>query len=107
MMCRSLSLIDRAKAMTRSQRTTYFIILRTPHVVWLLLILMMLGIQGEAQTATTRTLSGVVVTDRDESVPGASIIVRYASGEEITVTDAAGKFTLPVPDEPLTLIVEG
>src|ERR1041384_1064079 len=107
MMRRSLSLIDRAKAMTRSQRTTYFIILRMPHVAWFLLILVMPGIQAEAQTAATRTLSGIVVTDRGESVPGASIIVRYASGEEITITDAAGKFTLPVPDEPLTLIVEG
>jgi outer membrane receptor protein involved in Fe transport len=82
-------------------------ILRTLLATSLLLILVLLGIQVEAQTATTRTLSGIVITDRDEIVPGASIIVRYASGEEITITDAAGKFSLPVPDETLTLIVEG
>ncbi|MEN3334279.1 MAG: hypothetical protein V7641_3644 [Blastocatellia bacterium] len=83
-------------------------VLKTSLTRWLLLLLAIgMCVQAEAQTVTTRTLSGIVITDRDESVPGASIIVRYASGEEITISDAAGKFTLPVPDEPLTLIVEG
>ncbi|HYX42727.1 MAG TPA: hypothetical protein VE821_13565, partial [Pyrinomonadaceae bacterium] len=68
-------------------------VLRMQLAAWLLLILAPgVCLQAEAQTATPRTLSGIVLTDRDESVPGASIIVRYASGEEITISDAAGKF---------------
>src|SRR5256885_1817409 len=97
--------IDRKNAMTRSQRKTCGI-LKASLARWVLLILV-IGMCVQAEAQTTRTLSGVVVTDRDEAVPGASIIVRYASGEIITITDAAGKFSLPVPDETLTLIVEG
>src|ERR1043165_9852705 len=89
----------RENVMKRSQRITCGI-LKASLARWVLLILA-IGMCLQAEAQTTRTLSGVVVTDRDESVPGASIIVRYASGEIITITDAAGKFSLPVPDETL------
>jgi len=79
-----------------------------PHGAWLLFILSFgLCIRAEAQTATTRVVSGVVVTDRDEFVQGALITVRYGLGEQQAISDAAGKFSFDIPDEPLTLIVEG
>jgi TonB dependent receptor-like, beta-barrel/TonB-dependent Receptor Plug Domain len=75
---------------------------------WLVLILAAAAfVRAEAQTPTTRTVSGVVVTDQDESVQGATIIVDYISGIEKIVSDAEGKFKLVVPDGPLTLTVEG
>jgi outer membrane receptor protein involved in Fe transport len=94
--------------MTGSQGTIRFVVLITSLAAWFLLI-PVLGVylQAEAQTGTTRTVSGVVVTERDERVQGASIIVRYSSGEQKTTSDAAGRFNLTVPDSELTLAVEG
>ncbi|HWO01978.1 MAG TPA: hypothetical protein VNS63_22210 [Blastocatellia bacterium] len=35
----------------------------------------------------TRSLSGVLVTDLNEAVPGASVVARYSSGEQSTGSD--------------------
>ena len=66
-----------------------------------------LSVRAESQTRATRVVSGVVITDRDESVAGATVIADYISGVQRAVSDAAGKFNLTVPDGPLTLTVEG
>src|SRR5262249_29396012 len=47
------------------------------------------------------------MTARNESVEGATITVRYSSGEQRVVSDADGAFRIVVPLEPLTLKVEG
>src|SRR5215472_6577438 len=52
---------------------------------------------GEAAAASTaqagtRTLSGRIVTDKNESVGGLSILVRYPGGQQATVSDAEGNF---------------
>lgn len=63
--------------------------------------------QADAQTIAGRKLSGIVVTDKDEAVAGATVIVRSAAGEQKTVSDTRGNFTLTVESVPLTLRVEG
>ncbi|HKP85129.1 MAG TPA: TonB-dependent receptor, partial [Blastocatellia bacterium] len=60
----------------------------------------------KAQTKT-RALSGVVVTNNNESVKGVSVTARYPSGEQKTVSDEDGAFRMTVPDVPITLIIEG
>ena len=63
---------------------------------------------GWSQSQNTMSpLAGVVITDKNESVEGATVIVRYASGEQRTVTDAQGGFHFTIPGEPLSLRVEG
>ncbi len=63
--------------------------------------------QARAQTSYTRILSGIVVTDKNESVAGATVIIRSASAEQKMVSDADGNFRFTVPAEPLTIRVEG
>src|SRR5438128_1932471 len=77
---------------------------RMPPIL-LLIVMVFACVHAEAQT--TRRLSGVVITDRDEAVAGATIIARYELGEQRAVSDVAGRFSLAVPNVPLTLIVEG
>jgi outer membrane receptor protein involved in Fe transport len=63
--------------------------------------------EAEAQTNQTRTISGTVITYKNESVVGVSVIARYASGQQRSLTDGDGNFSLSVPNVPLTLRVEG
>jgi hypothetical protein len=49
-----------------------------------------------------RTFSGVVLTQQFELIPNVSIEVRTSDGKLETTTDAEGKFSLKVPDEPLS-----
>ena len=60
-----------------------------------------------AQPVTQRTLAGTVVAQRNELVTGATVIAQTASGEWRTVTDDEGRFRLDVPNEAVTLRVEG
>jgi hypothetical protein len=60
-----------------------------------------------AQSASQRVLSGVVVTARDELVPGVTVIVVSPGGELTTVSDAEGSFRLIVPDGALSLKLSG
>src|SRR5215471_17793522 len=57
--------------------------------------------------ARTRTLSGRIVTDKNESVAGVSILISYPGGQQATVSDADGNFQCLVPFEPLTVTLEG
>jgi outer membrane receptor protein involved in Fe transport len=63
--------------------------------------------QIKTRTNADRVLSGVIVTDKNESVAGASIIVRYSSGEQKALSEADGSFLFTVPSEPLVLRIEG
>ena len=55
-----------------------------------------------AQANVTRTLSGVIVTQQDEVLPGVTISVSYQSGDQTAVSDAEGRFQLTIPNETLT-----
>src|ERR1044071_7502271 len=71
------------------------------------LLIVMILVCAQAGAQTTRRLSGTVITERDEVVTGATVIARYGSGEQRAISDAAGRFSLAVPNVPLTLTVEG
>jgi hypothetical protein len=58
-------------------------------------------VPGQGQAA--RTLSGVVMTQQNEVVPGVTVLARSALGEERVLTDADGRFRLVVPDGTLSL----
>ncbi len=79
--------------------------LKVPAAFLLLIFLALACLQAGAQTP--RRVAGVVLTDRDEAAAGVTVVARYANGEQRAVSDAAGQFTLNLPDEPLTLTVEG
>jgi hypothetical protein len=53
----------------------------------------------------SRTVSGVVITDRNEVVPGAKVVAEYGSGTAEATSDASGAFRLLVPEQSLTLKV--
>lgn len=59
------------------------------------------------QARSTRILSGVVISQQNELVPGVKILVRFSTGQLETTTDAAGEFRLEVPEEPLSLKLFG
>lgn len=74
----------------------------------LLLILIILHCaQTLAQTGNSRTLSGTLVTSKNEAVAGATIATRSSSSEQTTKSDAEGNFTLTVPREAVTLLITG
>jgi outer membrane receptor protein involved in Fe transport len=59
------------------------------------------------QEQAGRTLSGVILTQRKEVVPGVKLVVQSSSGEQQTISDAVGNFRLSVPVETLTLKFSG
>jgi outer membrane receptor protein involved in Fe transport len=54
-----------------------------------------------------RTLSGKVVTNRDEVVRGATVTVKTSMGEKTVTSDAEGNFSLPVPREDVIVKISG
>jgi hypothetical protein len=71
-----------------------------------LCLLPILTLTTAAQTFT-RVLSGVVLTDKNEFVPNATVVVESHSNKIHSTTDANGRFTLQVPRELLTVTVNG
>jgi outer membrane receptor protein involved in Fe transport len=63
--------------------------------------------QAQIENAPLRTISGVVMTDKNEVIPNVSVAAEYASGKKETIADASGSFRLSVPSEPVTLKVLG
>jgi hypothetical protein len=74
---------------------------------FLLLVLTALSAAAPAQDKKLLTLTGAVVTGRNEAVAGVTVTVTYPSGGQTAVTDEEGQFALRVPPEPLTLGVTG
>jgi outer membrane receptor protein involved in Fe transport len=60
-----------------------------------------------AQTDSSKTVAGVIITSRNEVVPGLSLIIRTSAGEKTIVTDVEGRFSLTTSDEVLALKVSG
>lgn len=59
------------------------------------------------QEADGRVLSGSILTQQNELLPGVNVIVGSVSGELRTTSDAEGRFRLVVPPGPLTIRFEG
>ncbi|HEY6403340.1 MAG TPA: TonB-dependent receptor, partial [Blastocatellia bacterium] len=64
-------------------------------------------VQTLAQSGDVRTLSGSLITSRNEAVAGAVVTARSSSGERSAKSDADGNFTLTAPREAVTLLVTG
>jgi hypothetical protein len=79
-------------------------------VVWSLLFVLALssvGARAQESRGGTRTLSGRVLSQQGEAVPGVTIIVRSIIGDLQTQTDAEGNFRLDAPASEITLKVFG
>ncbi|MBV9958798.1 MAG: TonB-dependent receptor [Acidobacteria bacterium] len=76
-------------------------------LLYILGFMLLISSSGAAQTAETRTLSGVVVTERGEVVPCVLLTVRTSAGKQQVESDAEGGFRLSVPNEPLSLNFSG
>ena len=59
------------------------------------------------QSLTDRRISGVIVTHKDEALNGVTVVARGGSGERRAVTNENGEFIFDVPDEEITLRIEG
>jgi hypothetical protein len=68
-----------------------------------LLLSLCLAATNLGQVKTARTLSGVVMTQQNEVLPGVTVLVRSDVGQERVLTDAEGRFRVAVPDGPLSL----
>ena len=73
----------------------------------LCLTVVFLAMTARSQTTPLRSISGVVVTDKNEPVAGATVVAEYSSGGKEIVTDSNGAFRLVVPSEAVTLNVVG
>lgn len=73
----------------------------------LLLIALLAVCDGIKAQTKPRSVSGVIVTTKNETVKGAFVTARYRTGEQKTVSDEDGAFRLTVPDEQITLLIEG
>jgi len=63
--------------------------------------------QSKLEASPLRPVSGVVMTERNEIVPGVTVIAESASGTVQAVSDASGNFHLRVPPGALKLKVTG
>src|SRR3984893_18144319 len=63
--------------------------------------------QSKLEASPLRPVSGVVMTERNEIVPGVTVIAESASGTVQAVSDASGSFHLRMPRGALKLKVKG
>jgi TonB dependent receptor/TonB-dependent Receptor Plug Domain len=78
-----------------------------PLFVLTLAIVSLISPQIVAQAQSQRTLSGVIMTNRNEAVAGATITVRSSAGELTATSDGEGSFKLNVPAEALVVKITG
>ena len=76
-------------------------------VVLILLLSVRVVFVSAMQSPEGRRLSGVIVDHKDEVLTGVAVIARGPSGERRAITDETGQFNLDVPNEDITLRVEG
>jgi hypothetical protein len=60
-----------------------------------------------ARAQDARTLAGVVVTQKGELVPNATVSVKVAGEDRSTTTGDDGRFSLGIPDGPVTVRIAG
>jgi TonB dependent receptor-like, beta-barrel/TonB-dependent Receptor Plug Domain len=73
----------------------------------LLILISLCPVKSLAQSGGGRTLTGAIVTSKDEAVAGAIITARSSGSEQSAKSDAEGNFTLTVPRETVTLLITG
>ena len=69
----------------------------------LLLFALVLPSPASAQDGPTRVVSGVVVSQQNELVPGVTVVIISASGERRVESDGEGRFRAEVSPGPVTL----
>ena len=72
----------------------------------MMLFLIIMPLHAQLPTAE-RGLSGVVTTEKNESVADATVVASYASGKKETKTNGSGHFHLEVPIGMVTLSANG
>ena len=92
-------------------------LMKQARYILLILVLLLLGVgtfhaqAADSKTATpgaeTRTVSGVVLTEKNEVVPGATVTVETLSGNRQVTTDGQGGFSLAVPAGTIVVRVSG
>jgi hypothetical protein len=60
-----------------------------------------------AQSPALRAVTGIVLTERNEAVPGAIVAANWSFGSTEATTDSNGNFRLSAPREALTVDVHG
>jgi TonB dependent receptor-like, beta-barrel/TonB-dependent Receptor Plug Domain len=73
---------------------------------FLILLLLLCGTVN-VYAQTTRTLSGIIVTMKNEVVAGATLTVKTSMGELTSMSDREGQFSLSVPVEVITVKIAG
>jgi outer membrane receptor protein involved in Fe transport len=77
---------------------------------WLLLGILVISFQivfAGATQARDRRISGTLVDDKGQVLTGIAVIASGGSGKWRTTSDAVGQFTLEVPNEEVSVRVEG
>src|SRR5437773_8357090 len=59
------------------------------------------------QSSLERKVSGMIVDPKDAVLNGITVIAQGASGERRTTTTEAGRFSVDVPNEDISLLIEG
>lgn len=71
----------------------------------LVFVFMCSSVAGQA--TGTRTLSGFIITQHDELLAGVTVSLSYQSGEQRVVSDGEGRFQFTIPNELVTVRIEG
>ncbi len=79
--------------------------LSSGNLVAIALLIMTFAIQNFGQTK--RILSGTIVTSTFQLAPNVSLEIETLEGRLTTVSDDEGRFSIAVPDEPLTVKISG
>ena len=76
-------------------------------VLGMMILLFMSSLQSQTKALSERSVSGVVITEKNESVADATVVASYASGKKETKTDGRGRFRLEVPSGTVKLLISG
>src|SRR5262249_59937906 len=82
----------------------------TNRACWLALTIILASFQPAFTSplqSSTRTISGTVVDDKGQVLPGMVVIASGVNGELRTTTDGIGQFTLDTPNQDIALRIEG
>lgn len=77
------------------------------HHPLLLILIFLAPVHAMAQSGGARTISGALITSKNEAIAGATITARSVTGEQTTKSDSEGNFKLTVPREAVTLVITG
>src|SRR5215813_1454495 len=82
----------------------------TNRACWLALMIILASFQPAFTSplqSSTRTISGTVVDDKGQVLPGMVVNASGVNGESRTTTNGTGQFTLETPNQDVSLRIEG